>query len=310
MTMHLVYRLYGGENLKGRPAFYSKAVCLASFLRAAEVVDSPVIVLADGPIPDSLRAMTAGRGQVIDLPGGPQGMRGSYVSALSLPCRMNWPDDDLVYFSEDDYLHDAEAFAMLAAAGSEIPAAHYFALYASTPRHPAFGIGVPYTYPADFRPSDDVAVRGRRWVNVPSTASTFGARVGTLKADFGIFRQGMIPYRSRLLDHETCLVYQGRFPYTATELVLGPAGTRFRTGLREFGANCVLAPFRLAYDIRALTRRRNPHLLYAADPNLACHLESEFTAPGVDWAAQARAAMVWAGQAGHAITTRSSTDEI
>ena len=33
MTLHLIYRLYGGENLKGRPDFYNKRTSLASFLQ-------------------------------------------------------------------------------------------------------------------------------------------------------------------------------------------------------------------------------------------------------------------------------------
>ncbi len=304
MTLRLVYRLYGGENFKGRPSFYSKATCLASFLRAAEVVQAQVTVLADGPIPDELRRMVDGRGRILDLPGGPLGMRASYVSALKLPRASDWPDDDLVYFSEDDYLHDDRAFVALQAAQLEIAGAEYFALYASTPQHIAFPPGVDVTEPADFRRHADAQVQGHAWVNVPSTASTFGATVGALKADYGIFRQGMFPYRHRLLDHETCLVYQGRFPYSLKEIAIGPAATRFRSGLPELAANCVQAPFRVAYDLRALTRRRHPHLLYAADPNLACHLETEFMSPGVDWAEHARAAVAWANEAGYAITAR------
>lgn len=294
MTLHLVYRLYGGENVKGRPDFYSKRTCLASFLRAAEVADCQVVALADGPIPDELRAMVGSQGRVIDVPGGPVGMRGSYLAALRLPDRMGWSDDDLVYFCEDDYLHDPQALVALKNAAVAIPAAGYFALYASTPRHPAFGQGVAFSAPADWIERPAVEVDGRRWVNVPSTASTFGARVGTLRQDLGIFRQGMIPYRTRLLDHETCVVVQGRMPYTAGELVLGLKNTRFRTGLRAVAANAVTAPFRVAFNVRAVTRRRRPHLLYAADPNLASHLESAFLSPGTDWAEQAALADAWA----------------
>lgn len=294
MTLHLVYRLYGGENRKGRPPFYNKRTSLASFLRAADQVDdADVWLLADGPIPDDLRSMALRHGRVVDIPGGPVGMRGSYLAAIKLPARAGWPEDDLVYFSEDDYLYDEFAFTSLTSAASAIPAAGYFALYASTTLHPAFGPGVPFTAPKDWVERPSVQVAGRRWVNVPSTASSFGARVGTLRADFGIFRQGMVPYPSRLLDHETCLVYQGRFPYSATELFLGPPNTRFRSGLKELAANTVLTPFRVAYELRALTRRKDPHLLYAADPNLACHLETEFMGPGVDWAEQAELARSW-----------------
>src|SRR5664279_5197319 len=238
MTLHLVYRMYGGENIKGRPAFYSKKTSLASFLQASEVAGAEAVVFADGAIPDALRNMAAARCRVVDLPGGPVGMRTSYWTALRFPDREGWADDDLVYFCEDDYLHDSQAFAALEAAADAIPSAGYVALYASTPRHP-IAPGVHHTVPADWVERPYVEVDGHRWVNVPSTASTFGARVGTLRADLGIFR--------------------------------------------------------LAYEFRALTRRRHPHLLYAADPNFACHLETEFMAPGVDWVRHTRSAADWAG---------------
>lgn len=303
--LHLVYRLFGGENRKGRPEFYSKRTSLASFLRAAEVADADVTILADGPIPADLRAMAEIRGTVVDLINGPVGMRGSYRAALALPGQRGWSDDDVVYFSEDDYLHDPHAFVALREAAGGIPAAGYFALYASTPDHPAFGPQVPFSAPKDWIEMPSANITGRRWVNVPSTASTFGARVGALRADLGIFRQGMIPYPSRLLDHETCLVYQGRFPYSVSELFLGPPNTRFRTGVKALAANTMLTPFRVAYQLRALTRRRHPHLLYAADPNLACHLETEFMSPGVEWSALAEETDEWLTGFGPALDSGS-----
>ena len=48
LKLHVVYRLYGGENRKGRPPYYSKRTCLASVLHAAEYADANVVVLADG----------------------------------------------------------------------------------------------------------------------------------------------------------------------------------------------------------------------------------------------------------------------
>lgn len=303
MTLRLVYRLYGGENMKGRPPFYSKKTSMASFLQAAEAASADVVTLVDGPVADDLRRMAASHGRIIDLPDGPVGLRASYLAALRYPDRAGWPDEDFVYFCEDDYLHDPQSFVALERAASAIQSAAYFALYASTPEHPAFGPRVPFEKPADWVERPAVEVAGRRWVNVPSTASSFGARIGVLRADIRIFRQGMVPYRSRLLDHETCMVYQGRFPYTAKEIVLGPPSTRFRTGFNEFAANTFLSPFRLAFQLRALTRRRRPHLLYAADPNLACHLETEFMSPGVDWTEHARSAEAWAKRAGFPIDT-------
>lgn len=298
MTLRLVYRIYGGENMKGRPDYYSKALCLASFLRAAEAADAQVVLLADGDLPDHLMSMVQGRGEVAHIPGGPVGMRKSYLSGLNFPRLRGWPNDDIVYFSEDDYLHAPDAFVHLTSAAAALGEASYFALYASTPDRPAFGPGIPLVPPKDWVQRPTREVNGQRWVNVPSTASTFGARVGTLRADRGIFLQGMLPYRTRHLDHELCVVYQGRFPYSFPELFLGPTETRYRTGVKAFLANAVLTPFRVAYQLRSMTRRRHPHLLYAADPNLACHMETQFLSPGVDWEVLATSTIQWAQGAG------------
>lgn len=288
MTLRLVYRLYGGQNRKSRPDFYDKLTCLASFLAAAIRVDVEPVVLADGSLPNAWRALAERHARVIDIPGGPVGMRGSFWAALQLPDRLGWPDDDVVYFSEDDYLHLPDAFVALRAAMCGLPQADYFALYASTPEHPT--PDADGTAPWGWRPAAGAVVDGTRWVNVPSTTSTHGARLGALRADLGIIRQGMIPYRSRFLDHEIFMVSQGAFPYSPSEILFDRPATRFRTGARTVAANCVLSPFRLAFELRTLTRRRQPHLLFAADPNLACHLESGVLAPGVDWRGAARCA--------------------
>jgi len=306
VTLRLVYRCFGGENLKARPAFYSKHLSLASFLRAAEVADADVVFLNDGPVAPEMVELMRPRGDIVALAGAPVGMRASYRAAIELPDTRGWSDDDVAYFCEDDYLHAPTAFTELRSAAEQISAAHYFALYGSTPTHPALGPGIALTFPPGWRHRPDADVDGRRWVNIPSTTSTFGARVGALRQDLGIFRQGMLPYRTRYLDHEICLVYQGQLPYTGAEIVVGPAATRFRSGVRAVAANAVLTPFRVAFELRSLARRRDPHLLYAADPNLACHLETAFMSPGMDWADEARLASEWSAAAGWPVPARKT----
>jgi hypothetical protein len=287
LKLHFVYRLYGGENLKGRPPYYNKRASLASALDAAERAGADIVVLADGPIPEDLRLLASKSGRVVALPDGPIGMRRSFMAGLRWPDVANWPDDDLVYFCEDDYLHQPHAMVALVSAATTLESAHYFALYGSTPRHPAAGPGLPFHVPAYWEPQPEHQVGETTWVNIPNTASTFGARIGTLRQDIGIFRQSMIPYPTRYLDYEMFLVVQGRFPYSVSELFRDHAATRFRTGLKGLAGSSVLAPFRVAYELRTLTRRRDPHLLYAADPNLACHMETQFLSPGTDWSSVA-----------------------
>ena len=296
MKLHVVARVYGGENRKGRPAYYSKRTSLASLLLATERADGQFTLLADGPISDELAVMACRTGRVVQLPGGPVGLRRSFIAALDFVTESSWPSHDLVYFCEDDYLHQPDALLHLHRAVRSIPEASYFALYASTPDNPAIPGVEGHILPVGWTPYPEAVVDDICWVNVPSTTSTFAVPVGVLRQDRAIFRQSLLPYRRRLLDHESFLVLQGIFPYSWKDIVIGPMSTRFRSGVALVAANAFLAPFRMAYQARALTRRMHPHVLYAADPNMATHLESGALAPGTDWAKIAVIAEHWIQQ--------------
>ena len=66
--LHIIYRSYGGENLKNRPDFYSKLVCLYSFIDSVLMIDEEVklIFMNDGPIPVSYTHLRAHE-TVLDL---------------------------------------------------------------------------------------------------------------------------------------------------------------------------------------------------------------------------------------------------
>lgn len=286
--IHLVYRSYGGENDKDRPSFYSKDLALASFIQASERISADVIFLNDGPVPRHRRELMESAGEVVHIAQEPVGMRKSYLAALDLPERRQWPDDHIVYFSEDDYLHLPDAFRALSNAAAAIPWATYFALYGSTPLHAnsaEFPEGL--TLPADWPSPPDATVDGHSWVNIPSTASTFGGRVWAIKDDRPIFRQCMFPFQRRFLDHETCLLYQGQQPYRGITLLTGlehyPSSAWGR--IRRYG----LTPIRVALNVRARSRSARPHWLYAADPNYACHMSNGVMTPGRDWSRAAAA---------------------
>ncbi|MFZ1288210.1 MAG: hypothetical protein WAR57_14360 [Candidatus Phosphoribacter sp.] len=284
MTLRLVYRSYGGENLKGRPDFYSKDLALASFALAASRTPTEIVFLNDGPVPDGRLESMRALGEVVSLGNAPSGMRSSYRAAIQLAAN-RWGANELVYLSEDDYLYHPDAFRRLARALPHLPPTAYVALYAATPTHhnvAEFPTG--YHPPRTWRPGPDVVVDGQRWTNVMSTTSTFGARSGALREDLWIFRLCMFPFRNRLLDHETCLIYQGQAPHAGMEVITGRP-SEYPNTVWGRGRRYLLAPFRIAHNAAARTRRGHGHLLYAPDANLACHLESEVMNPGRDWAA-------------------------
>lgn len=301
--IRVVYRSYGGENLKGRPPFYSKDLALWSLLRAAQSAAVRPTFLNDGPIPEARLDVMGSRGEVRSLSQRPAGMRSSYWSALRFAARSNWPDDDVVLFSEDDYLYTSDALVRLAEAADALPGVSYFAPYASTPRLPSAEFPRGYAAPPGWAAGPPVEVGGIDWVRVVSTTSTFAARLGALRADSRLFRLGMGPYRTRLLDHETLLTVQGLRPFRGSDLLLGRPEDRPDPSITGVVARAVLVPYRVMLNASSLTRRSRPHLLYAPEPNLACHLEEGVMTPGRDWSALASEVLRWAHATGMTVSS-------
>ena len=296
MTLHIVYRSYGGENRKSRPPYYSKRLALLSFLRALDKVEAEVIFLNDGPIPADLLELMESAGEVVSLSSA--GLRGSYVAALRLALDRPWGRRDVVHYSEDDYLYHPDALVQLRLAAEQLPQVDYFALYGSTPERPVYPPEQhALSYPSGWRQRQSEDVKGWDWINIISTTSTFAGRVRALREDRWIFRQAMLPMRRQFWDHETCLVYQGyqSFPWPR---LLQEGLLRSSGSLRERVRTAALSPFKAGINLRAYRRSSRRRLLYAADPNLATHLELPHIAPGVDWQAVAKDTHEWAVSSG------------
>ncbi|MDN5747700.1 MAG: hypothetical protein L0H64_04175 [Pseudonocardia sp.] len=292
MTLRIVYRSYGGDNEKDRPAYYGKLLALRSLLRAADAVGCEIVFLNDGPVSETVLDLMRGRGEIVELPG--LGLFGSRMTALRLPLERGWADDDVVYFCEDDYLHTADALVHLKAATERL-AADYFALYGTLPAERTAGrVSDPsHVQPRGWRPGE-ARVGDQEWVRVLGTTSTFGVRVAALRADLSFVRQARIPHRNMYRDWDVSLAYQGFEPYCwaglLRDLVLrtpaGSLGGRVRSA--------VLAPFKMGMNLRSHRRARHRRVLMAASPNLATHLETEFLATGRDWEQVARETREWA----------------
>ncbi|MGY1740270.1 MULTISPECIES: hypothetical protein [unclassified Blastococcus] len=290
MALHLVYRSYGGDNRKGRPEYFDKLTCLLSFLRTAERVDARLTFVNNGPVAEERVALMRTAGEVVDLPG--VGVHESYLTALRLATDGPWADDDLVWFSEDDYLYLPESMPALVAAAEAIPEADYLGLYGSSPLRPHPRPEPPVHRPRGWVDPEPWVVDGREWVRLYSTTATFCARVGRLREDFGIFRFCTVPHRNMFRDHDTCVVYQGFEPHSYRRLardLVGLAPGTPKQRLRE----AFMAPFMAATNLRSHRRRDRRRLLVAPEPNLATHLEDGYVAPGTDWAVVADETRRW-----------------
>lgn len=186
--LHIFYRSTGGDNKKNRPPYYSKMLCLRSFLGAFEPVRgrAEITFVNDGPMPDDRLAIMERYGKIVSFPG--LGNSPSYRETLALAVAL--PPDSLVYFAEDDYLYMPQALEKLLAAFDEIPAAEYVTLFDHMDR---------YTRSDDSRRgySRLYLAGGLHWRTVESTCMTFGARVRTLQSDAWIHRLGTVPKTPR-----------------------------------------------------------------------------------------------------------------
>src|SRR4051794_6537949 len=131
VRLHAVFRSTGTENRKPRPEGYDKVRCLRSFLRAFGACGAPgdAVFANSDPVGAERRALMEAAGRVVEHE--PLALHESYWRAIDLAAGAPWPDDDLVYFGEDDYLFRADALAALLDAAAALPRAAYLAPYAT-----------------------------------------------------------------------------------------------------------------------------------------------------------------------------------
>lgn len=286
MKLHVVYRSVGRENRKRRPPYYSKLLCLGSFVRALERCPAAdVVFLNDGEIPSDRLALMERAGEAVKLPPIPDldqrssrlPLYRSLVSAFDLVDERGWPATDLVYFAEDDYLYLPESFERLLEASVQLREAAYFAFYASIIWSRSKGSWV----------NDEL------WHTAESTTSTFGARIGALRADRLIHR---LTFRVGG-DTEVCLAFQGirpfRWGYIFGDLLWDEPGSS-----RPFVARAKTAGGQALTNLLATKAALRRHLLVAPYRSLATHVELPYLATGTDWEAVAHETSRWLEGAG------------
>lgn len=178
--IQVLYRIWSGENSKRRPPFYSKQACLRNFLDSfRQVARTSFCLINDGPVEPALRALAEQAGEVVELPS--VGNSPSFWHALEVA--IQFPEDTLVYFVEDDYLHTRDALTKLVDCHEDLRA-DYYTLYDHPVRYmPDYPLG------ADLPVSDTTVYisRSHHWRVVESTCMTFAATARTLREDSSIF---------------------------------------------------------------------------------------------------------------------------
>jgi len=177
---YFIYRYYPGENMKGRPHFYSKRLALNSFINAYRNVhaEKKLIFVVDGP-PSPISLLDCHEELVTEthfLNG--IGNSSSYLRALEYIVELD--GNDIFYLSEDDYLYLPQALSAFVDVIERLALVHYATLY---------------DHPDRYTRSDNKSVPGgeyiyisntNHWRTVESTCCTFGGRVLALKEDLDI----------------------------------------------------------------------------------------------------------------------------
>jgi hypothetical protein len=261
VELHVICRSAPGENRKDRPAFYSKDAALRSLVRAAQhAAVHGITFVNDGFIGGERGRIMASHGEIRQLPaaGNPR----SYRACIGLVEAADWPDDDIVYFAEDDYLHTDDALLVLSEATARLAAFDYFTLY----DHPSYRVrGEQLRWQREWAAT---TVGERIWQPVLSTTLTFAARVGAIRRDSWAHhicsRDGQAP-----ADQALWSILQG-----------SPRGYLVAQALRPS----------VHPDLRSLLKgwltgsvRTGPNLT-CLRPGLATHLEIGKLASEVDWA--------------------------
>jgi hypothetical protein len=275
-VLHAIYRSTGKVNTKPRPAGFSKRGSLESFLAAWEANPDrgELLFLNDGPVPEAQLELMEAAGRVV-VRAAADAM-GAYVAALELALDQGWPDADLVYFGEDDYLYRAGTFTAITGAAAALPHADHFAPYAT------IGLTMPNGEPLHdglrrprLRGEPLAELDGVTWHHATSHTVSFAIRVGALRADRALH---LLALRAGgAWDHAMCLACQGRLPFTARELLNPLPGA-------SLARRAKVTVWRLAMSAVAVRRRAGgAHVIAAPRPALASHMEVGLTATGTDW---------------------------
>ena len=209
----VLYRICATENSKCRPTFFSKGLCIRSALRAlAEIDNYTLSILSDGAISEEIHEVASRNDRVIEKAN--LGNSGSFLMALDLA--NSYSRETIIYFLEDDYLHQIDAFYKLRECFRKLNP-DYLTLY----DHPARYQLIDGTEPdLEIIPTKILFSGSHHWRSVESTCMTFAARVLTLQEDRRVFEShlsGPVP-RDRALFRDLQGLTGSRFRRT----LIGP----------------------------------------------------------------------------------------
>jgi hypothetical protein len=148
------------------------------------VPTSKLTFICDGPIPSTLLDIAADA-EIVAISS--SGNSESLLAAVAVA--MSYADDDVLYFVEDDYLHEVSALVKLKEVFNHIKP-DYVTLYDHPDRY------LPRNHPHRDLPLhhyETYWAGTHHWRTVESTCMTFATTLKTLRADLGLFLTHVLP---------------------------------------------------------------------------------------------------------------------
>lgn len=152
----------------------TKLVCLKNFLEHFDA--NNVIVIADNVSKELLDAVRSlGVQYILESDFGNGGH--SFLFAAQIVATSELPDNAIVYFVEDDYLHTENSQQLLVEA-LQLPSVSYATLYDHPDKY----------MPEHMIPSRIYVSPSRHWRTIPSTTMTFATTVGVVRNDLQYYQ--------------------------------------------------------------------------------------------------------------------------
>lgn len=199
LKLDIFYRVSFFESQTPRPDYFSKLLCLRNFMNSFRKVASFATfhLICDGSIEKKFLKIVKSVGTVTKLPN--VGNSLSFWHALQETIKL--PDNHLVYFVEDDYLHCRDALTKLVECHQDI-VADYITLYDHPVRYiKNYAGGVDWSLVKNAIYTS----KSHHWRTVESTCMTFAAEAKVIKEDIEIFdlyvRQTNKPKDRELFRH-------------------------------------------------------------------------------------------------------------
>ena len=174
---------------RSRPEWFDKGKVFGNFKRVIDPKLAACVIVYDNALGPRSETFLAGATNCVEITAGTEA--GSFLKTLDVAMQSGLPDDTIVYFLEDDYLH-REGWCTALIEAFDL-GAHYVALYDHRDKYTA--------YPG--LESAILVSKSSHWRATPSTTNSYAVKLGMLREDIAVHRHFSLHSDNGVsLDHQ------------------------------------------------------------------------------------------------------------